>query len=347
MASRKDLEVTNLVLYPIKGCGGINLPEVLLTPLGVASPSGIIRDRTLMVVKEGKPAFITQRQKPALALVRTRIEPVEALLQGIKVPAEDIMLVISAPGMQDDLRIPIVVNSPSSKPSIEVNVWGWNGAALEEGSEVAAWFSKYLGIPSKLVRYAGSAGAATENSFEKHVDANWISEPQKHPVAFADGFPYLVANEASLEDLNRRLKAENEQQEEILMNRFRPNIVVGGAATAWEEDQWDHVKFTSRASSNNNASGFAVLRNVKPCSRCKVPTINQETAAVGEEPTKIMYNFRSGSALGWTQPSSFKASVFFGSNMCYVSEKEAMIKVGESTMEVMTLLAEPLSGLAD
>lgn len=348
MASKKDLEIKSLVLYPIKGCGGINLPGVLLTPLGVASPSGIIRDRTFMVVKgEGKPTFITQRQKPALALVRTRIEPKEALLQGSTISAEDIMLIVSAPGMQDDLRIPIVLNSSSSKPSIEVNVWGWNGAAIEEGSEAAAWFSKYLGVPSKLVRYAGSAGAkpANDSAFERQVDLSWTSEA--HPVAFADGFPYLVANEASLEDLNCRLKAENEQQEEISMNRFRPNIIVGGvAAIAWEEDQWENVKFNSSAPSNST-SAFAVLRNVKPCSRCKVPTINQETAVVGDEPAKIMYNFRSGSVLGWTQPTSFKASVFFGSNMCCVSGEGTVVKVGESTMEVMTLLAEPLSGLAD
>jgi uncharacterized protein YcbX len=346
----KDLEVKSLVLYPIKGCGGINLPAVLLTPLGVASPSGIIRDRTFMVAKaEGKPAFITQRQKPALALVRTRIEPAEALLQGSIVSAEDIMLVVSAPGMQDDLRIPIVVSSSSSMPSIEVNVWGWNGTALEESSEAAAWFSKYLGVPSKLVRYAGSAGSepASDSPFDRYVDSSWTSE--SHPVAFADGFPYLVANEASLEDLNCRLKAENEQQEEILMNRFRPNIILGGdAATAWEEDHWEKVKFTNRApSSSTNPREFTVLRNVKPCSRCKVPTINQETAAVGEQPAKIMYNFRSGSVLGWNEPSSFKASVFFGSNMCFVSGEQTMVKVGESTMEVMTLLAEPLRGLAD
>jgi uncharacterized protein YcbX len=343
----KALEVKNVVLYPIKGCGGLsNLSSVMITPLGVASPSGIIRDRTFMVVKagEGKTVFVTQRQKPALALVRTRIEPEEALLEGSTVPAEDITLVISAPGMSEDLRIPIVANA-TNKPSIEVTVWGWSGTALEEGPDAAAWFSKYLGVPAKFVRYAGSAGAkpVTASSFERQVDPSWTAE--SHPVAFADGFPYLVSNAASLEDLNVRLKAENQLQETILMNRFRPNIIVGGdAATAWEEDHWEEVKFTS---TSETTSTGAVLRNVKPCSRCKVPTINQETAIVGDEPAKTMYTFRSGAVLGWTQPSSFKASVFFGSNMCCVSGEGTLVRVGETKMEVLSLLKEPLTGLAD
>jgi uncharacterized protein YcbX len=344
----KEIEIEQLFLYPIKGCGGIKLPAVKLTTLGVASVSGIVRDRTFMVVKaEGKTAFITQRQQPKLSLVRTRIEPEEALLSNSTIPAEDITLVVSAPGMPEDLRIPVVISDPTSKPSIDVTVWGWNGAALEEGSEASAWFSQYLGVPSKLVRYAGSAGAkpVTTSSFERQVDPSWTAEA--HPVAFADGFPYLVANEASLKDLNTRLKAENGQQETILMNRFRPNIIVGGAsATAWEEDHWEEVKFTTTKSLDND-SGGAVLRNVKPCSRCKVPTINQETAVVGDQPAKLMHTFRSGAVLGWTQPSSFKASVFFGSNMCCISGSGTVIKVGESTMEVLSMLKEPLKGLAD
>jgi uncharacterized protein len=348
LTSAKDLkELKQLVLYPIKGCGGITLPAVSITPLGVASPSGIIRDRAFMIVKaEGKP-FVTQRQKPALALVRTRIEPAEALLEGSTIPAEDITLVVSAQDMPEDLRIPIVVNASTTKPSIDVTVWGWSGAALEESPEAAAWFTKYLGVPSKLVRYAGSAAAkpAIASSFERHVDPEWTSDP--HPVAFADGFPYLVANEASLEDLNTRLKAENQQEEEIFMNRFRPNIIIGGeSATPWEEDHWQEVKFLSNKSrtTEESTSDTAILRNVKPCSRCKVPTINQETGVVGEQPAKIMYKFRSGNFLGWTQPSSFKASVFFGSNMCCIKGAGTVVRVRESKMEVVSLLKEPLSG---
>lgn len=33
-----------------------------------------------------------------------------------------------------------------------VNVWEWTGVAADEGDEAAAWFSKYLDTPVRLVR---------------------------------------------------------------------------------------------------------------------------------------------------------------------------------------------------
>lgn len=51
------------------------------------------------------------------------------------------------------------------------------------------------------------------------------------PLGFADGYPYLLTNEASLRDLQQRCPAG------VQMEQFRPNLVVSGVA-AWEEDSW-------------------------------------------------------------------------------------------------------------
>ncbi len=48
------------------------------------------------------------------------------------------------------------------------------------------------------------------------------SEPGDAKVSYADGFPFLLLSEGSLEDLNRRL------DEPLGIERFRPNIVEGG-----------------------------------------------------------------------------------------------------------------------
>ena len=45
-------------------------------------------------------------------------------------------------------------------------------------------------------------------------------------VSLTDGYPILIANEASLEVVNHRLKEK--QKNTIPMSRFRPNIVVEG-----------------------------------------------------------------------------------------------------------------------
>ena len=51
------------------------------------------------------------------------------------------------------------------------------------------------------------------------------------------------------------------------MTRFRPNVVVDGAAP-WAEDDW---------SGDRLRIGEVVFRGVEPCDRCVVTTIDQET----------------------------------------------------------------------
>lgn len=66
------------------------------------------------------------------------------------------------------------------------------------------------------------------------VDTSWGAE-QGTRTAFADGYPYLLASERSLQDLNECMKTN------VPMDRFRPNIVVEGASKPWDEDYWDQV----------------------------------------------------------------------------------------------------------
>jgi uncharacterized protein YcbX len=99
-------------------------------------------------------------------------------------------------------------------------------------------------------------------------------------VSFADGYPFLIANEASLADLNRRAGTD------LPMNRFRANLVVRGAE-AWAEDHWQ--EFTV---------GEVRFRSAKPCGRCQVTTTDQATGEVrGPEPLATLSTFRD-SAFG-------------------------------------------------
>jgi uncharacterized protein YcbX len=58
------------------------------------------------------------------------------------------------------------------------------------------------------------------------------------------------------------------------------SIVVDGPA-AFAEDKWDKI-----------AIGDIRLRVVKPCSRCKIPNTDQETAEVTKEPAETLKKFR-------------------------------------------------------
>jgi len=93
-------------------------------------------------------------------------------------------------------------------------------------------------------------------------------------MSFADGFPVLVCNRASLEDLNTHLP------ESIPMDRFRPNVVLEGLP-AWAEDHIDTLTF-----------GEVTLRLVKPCTRCTIPSIDQRTGQPSIDPTAALRQFR-------------------------------------------------------
>lgn len=76
------------------------------------------------------------------------------------------------------------------------------------------------------------------------------------------------------------------------MNRFRPNVVFTGGAP-YEEDEWH------RLSAGGNR--FAA---VKPCSRCAVTTIDQETGEKGKEPLATLATYRNRDG-----------KVYFGQNL--------------------------------
>lgn len=86
-------------------------------------------------------------------------------------------------------------------------------------------------------------------------------------VSLADGFPYLITNTASLKDANQRMG------EQMAMSRFRPNIVVK-SDQPWSEDNWTALKI-----------GDANFRTPKPCARCRVITIDQES---GEQRIELL-----------------------------------------------------------
>ena len=111
---------------------------------------------------------------------------------------------------------------------------------------------------------------------------------------FPPAYPLLLASESSLADLNRRLPAP------LPMNRFRPNLVVRGAP-AWAEDGWKRIRI-----------GAVELALVKPCPRCAIPSVDQETGRrTGVEPLRTLAEFRRG-----------EEGALFGMNLVHLDRGE-------------------------
>ncbi|KAK6118305.1 hypothetical protein DH2020_047978 [Rehmannia glutinosa] len=266
--------VKSILVYPIKSCRGLSLSQAPI------SSTGFRWDRQWLVVNPKGRAY-TQRVEPKLALVQVEL-PNEAFSVDWQ-PNKHSYLVIRGPGM-DVLKVPL---SKSAEKVEGVSVWEWSGSAVDEGAAAAQWFSNYLGKPSRLVRF-------NDASEVRNVDPNYV---RGYKVMFCDGYPFLLLSQGSLNALNALLK------EPLPANRFRPkkllliiiialikialgrSILVDGCEP-FSEDLWTEIKI--------NKSTF---QGVKLCSRCKVPTINQETAVGGSEPTETLMSFRSDRVL--------------------------------------------------
>ncbi len=162
-------------------------------------------------------------------------------------------------------RAPLRVPLAAAGETREVDVWDDRMLAQDAGDAAAAWLSEALGEPLRLVR----SSAATR----RFADRAWVGE-RDVPVSFADGYPILVCATGSLAALNARLPAP------VPMERFRPNVVLDGLA-AFAEDGIRAVRI-----------GAVVLRLVKPCTRCTVPSIDQDTGERSTDPAPALKAFR-------------------------------------------------------
>lgn len=172
----------------------------------------------------------------------------------------------------------------------QVTLWDSLCDAVDQGDGVASWFSDFLHHPVRLVRIA--------DEFQRELSPRYRLR-EDDETAFADGYPVLIVSQASLDDLNDRLA------QPLPMNRFRPNIVVSGCA-AFAEDNWQRIRI-----------GDVEFACVKKCARCKIVTIDQQSAEVGKEPLTTLANYRYFEDRG----------VMFGQNMIPVTT--GAIKVGD------------------
>ena len=262
--------VSSLHVYPVKGLKGIDLQSAR------ATDRGLEHDRRWMVVDPGGE-FFTQRTHPKMATVWTELLP-----HALELSAPDV----------GSVEVPLV--APEA-PAMRVRVWNSVVDALPASLEADRFLSDYLGEPCRLVYMPDSTRRASNPEF---------AGDGERLVGFADGYAYLVANTASLEDLNARLAAKGHPA--LPMNRFRPNIVVTGAP-AYAEDGWGEL-----------ALGEAKLRAAKPCGRCEVTTTDQSTGDVrGPEPLATLATYRSSDRFG----------VMFGLNL--VTVQPGTLRVGD------------------
>lgn len=250
------LTLSEINIYPVKSLGGISVKQ------SYAGEKGFSYDRRWMIT-DADNKFLTQRDFPEFSLIGT-----EFIADGIK------LFIRTSPENH------VVLPYETQGQLVNTQVWDDIVAAVHYSKEADEWISGFIKSSCRFLYMPESSKRLIPEPFALHEES----------VSFADGFPYLVIGESSLNDLNNRLK------DALPMNRFRPNLVFNGGS-AYEEDEWKYFSI-----------GEVEFKAVKPCARCMITTIDQETAQKGKEPLATLSRYRMKNN-----------QIFFGMNVMAVT----------------------------
>ena len=274
--------ISRLYVYPVKSCAGVEVQQALLLETGLEF------DRAWMVV-DANGHFLTQREFPRMALIQPQLKHFE--------------MVLRAPGM---LALHIALDQVEAP--VRVKVWNDEVAAYDMGRIAAQWFTDFLGMTARLVRFDPEGKRLSSLQWTNGIES---------PNQFSDGYALLVISEASLDQFNDKLVARGHAA--VGMDRFRPNIVLGHPAQGdkllpHDEDRLDLLHIAT-------AQGEVQLKPVKPCPRCPIPNIDPATAHSSPEVGDLLQAYR--------QDARVNGAVTFGMNAIVLAGVEQLLKVGQ------------------
>ena len=250
---RSNMHISDIHIYPIKGCRGYSLENVEITPMGLRG------DREFTLMQEG--GWVNQKLNPNLYQLG-------AVWQGSD-------LVLTFPHQPDFVLATEFVGTESP-----LTIYGQAVPVLDMGDAVAHWLGLVLGQPVRLVR-----AKAPVDWYLPLQDFTKVHGQKQNK--FVDTSPVLLTSQASLDDLNQRLKTP------VTMDRFRANLVVTGLQ-AYAEDERRQFEFPQ-----------VTLDQVAPCERCTVVTVDQSSGIRAKEPLLTLSGYRR-------RPDGYAGGIVFG-----------------------------------
>jgi len=227
--------VSDLIIHPIKSLNGIHVSAAKICEYGFEN------DRIFMIVREQPDhshRLLHIGAVSALALFRTSIV--------------DFNIVVSSP--EGALLVPLNPDTRGLKRvyicMAETDLW-----AYDMGFDYNLFFRKTLGPNVKLLFGGGTRPTAMNKP------SHWLF---RQKIALHFTAPILLTSASSLADVNKRASSSTD------MEKFRPNIVVDGAA-AWDEDYWSEVRI----------AGNLRVPLTAPCNRCRSITVDYITGKFG------------------------------------------------------------------
>jgi len=245
------MRVESVRIYPVKA----------MAPILVASAdvelAGLRHDRRWAVVDAEGTRLNATSHNTLLRVVATPDD------DGLKLTVEG--------------REPLAVPVPLGGHRIRVDV-SRVPTMVDAGDSAADWLSNYL---------------------DEHVRLAWQDDPTLRPISdkhgglggeplnLADAGPVLLATTASLAQLDAWI-AEDDKPEPMVMERFRPNIVIDGDIEPFAEDAWRSIRI-----------GDVPYRFAEHCDRCAVTMIDPLSLEHGKEPIRTLARRRKWDGKTW------------------------------------------------
>lgn len=279
--------VSQLLVHPLKS--GKALSVTLAECLRTGLKFGELKDRHwLMVTEDGH--MVTGRQEPRLVLVSLTCEGGQVCLNG--------------PNMEE-LKIPI--EHPNNRV-IDSRVFGEDIQGRDCGDAASSWLTRFFKA-EKTYRLV---------HFEPNMKARKPAEKvplfsKDEEVVYSDCAPVMLLSEASVKDLSSKL------DNDVTMERFRPNIIVSGCEP-FQEDSWEELQI-----------GSVRLKRVMACGRCIFTTVDPETGVISrKEPLETLKSYRLCDP---SEKHLYKSSPLFGQLLTV--KKMGILQVGDEVFKIL------------
>ncbi|CAL1693880.1 unnamed protein product [Somion occarium] len=294
-----EVNVSKILIHPIKSCRGLSVTESRFTPLGL---EWCIMDAETHVL-------VTAREVPKMVLIESTLEydssdPHDGRLL-VKVPQESGPVSFSVPIIptQDILDSWSIIGDCSL-----FKVYFMDGyivqPLLPSDPSPNDILTEYMGRRVFFMMKGPTPRECPSTAAFPNLKATAV---------FQDGFPLLFASEESLQDVAQTVRTaasgdensfgkigglDNDRWKDgnVEIERFRPNIVFKGAGYPWAEDMWRSIVISPKPNTDpTTASADETFTLVSKCTRCLLPNVDTKTAERDAAvPYKVLMKFRAG-----------------------------------------------------
>jgi uncharacterized protein YcbX len=264
-----EVIVSGLNKFPIKACGGIAVQEARIVETG-------LEDDHLFMLIDKKNRAITQRSCPELAMVKPSFGHYRESIEG----SHNGNLIIDIDGVgSTEISMSLPPYHVDNKENrlfygdnfikqdlVEATILNTTAIGVVVSDDANKLFEEFFEMNGYEPKGARLIRAVKSNL--RKIDPKRQVAGASPYAGFTDGYPLLLASEASNRELSAHPAVAKQFPDGIPMDRWRAGIhVKGDKLKGYDESYWQKLKI------GNGLTAWAV----KPCARCAAVQVDQET----------------------------------------------------------------------